>query len=378
MTNHSSVKKFSYVSFGGMMTTGIQAIFYIILALILDPGVYGKLSYFIALASTFAIISRFGVSSTVVVYQSQKKEILVDEANIFSLITAVIASLLLLLIDPFVAFLCLTISFFIMNQFNLLGIKNYKAYFSMGVLRSGIILFLPFILYFILNIEGILIGIAFANLFASMQFFKMLNLKIRSFHNLKSDYKVIIHNFGVEVSQTLPRWIDKLIIVPILGFAVTGIYQLNIQILLALTVLPIALRLFLLSEESAGLIHKKISFGVILGSIFLAIAGSLLSPYFVTEIFPNYIDGVEGLQIMVFAIIPFTITAMFIAKLQAKKSTKVGFSAVVSIGSLLALITILGEPYGIIGLSVAVLLSAILESLFVLVIFYLERKKGKT
>jgi hypothetical protein len=44
-----------------MITTGIQAIFYLILALILDPSTYGELSYLIALASTFAIISRVGI-----------------------------------------------------------------------------------------------------------------------------------------------------------------------------------------------------------------------------------------------------------------------------------------------------------------------------
>jgi hypothetical protein len=191
-----------------------------------------------------------------------------------------------------------------MNQYNLLGIKNYKSYFSIGALRSGIILFLPFTLYFILGIEGIIIDISLSNLFASFQLFKILNLKVKTFYNLKLDYKILIHNFGVEISQTLPRWIDKLIIVPIWGFAITGVYQLNIQVLVAASVLLIALRLFLLSEESSGLKHEKISLGIILSSIFLAIAVSQLSPHYIATLFPNYTDGIESLQIMIYAIIP--------------------------------------------------------------------------
>jgi O-antigen/teichoic acid export membrane protein len=69
---------------------------------------------------------------------------------------------------------------------------------------------------------------------------------------------------------------------------------------------------------------------------------------------------------------------MFNAKLQVLKSTKVGFSVIVSISSLLILIVILGELYGIMGLSISVLLSTILESLFLLAIFNIERRKSKT
>jgi len=62
-------------------------------------------------------------------------------------------------------------------------------------------------------------------------------------------------------------------------------------------------------------------------------------------------------------------TAILNAKLQAKQSTKVGFVAIARIVPLLVLIGILGNFYGLVGLSLAVLFSTIIESSFLFVLF---------
>ena len=55
-------------------------------------------------------------------------------------------------------------------------------------------------------------------------------------------------------------------------------------------------------------------------------------------------------------------------KLQANESTLVGYSAVVRIGSLIILIPILGDMFGLIGLSLSVLFSIIFHTISLLIV----------
>ena len=84
---------------------------------------------------------------------------------------------------------------------------------------------------------------------------------------------------------------------------------------------------------------------------------------------PKYSDGIIGLQILVLALIPTSISSILAAKLQAVESTKVGYSAIVSIGSLLILLGLLGNEYGILGLSLAVVVSSILTTIFLYCVY---------
>jgi len=82
---------------------------------------------------------------------------------------------------------------------------------------------------------------------------------------------------------------------------------------------------------------------------------------------------------MVISLIPLTVSAMFSAKLQARESTKIGYSAIVKIGSLLGLIIILAEPYGLLGLSISVLVSFIFNTIFLCILYYKkDNKNGKS
>ena len=70
-----------------------------------------------------------------------------------------------------------------------------------------------------------------------------------------------------------------------------------------------------------------------------------------------------------------TITSVFNAKLQAKESTKVGIPAIAKITSLIILLAILGYFFGLEGLSIAVLISSIIETIL---LFFLYIKQSKT
>jgi len=250
MEKDNSLKKFSYVVLGRILGSALLAIFFLIFATILEPQDYGEMGYLIALAGTFSVVSRFGLPQTVVVYLAKEKKLLSHQVNLLAVITASSATMILLFINEFVAFLCLGISFFFLYQHNLLGEKKYQRFLKSSILRNTLTLVIPFPLYFVLGIPGILLGMALGNIISSVWLVKSFSLKVKSFQLLKNNYKVLINNFGIDASISLVRTVDRLLIGTMFGFLFTGIYIFNMQILFGLEILPRILYLFLLSEKN--------------------------------------------------------------------------------------------------------------------------------
>lgn len=369
------LNNFMLVSSGRVISSALQAIFYIIFAILLSPEEYGNLSYLIAIAGVASIISRFGLTHSVVIFQAKSDYSTVNQINLLVLITTSIAAIILIPIDIFAAFLTLSSSVFLMYVHNLLGLKNYKKYFSYNLLKGSLIIVIPATGYYFFQLEGILFGMAIAYLLSSLPFFKSISFEKNLFQNFRNNFRIFLHNFGVDASTNLVKFIDKLVIAPIAGFAILGIYQLNLQILIGLEIIPIALHSYLLSEESSGNKHRKITGLVLLFSIFLVISIIFLSPFVIPEFFPQYIEGIESLQILVISLIPLTISSILNAKLQARNSTKVGYSAIIRIGSLLIMLVVLGSQFGLLGLSYSVLLSAIFNTIFLIYIFKSDNKE---
>ena len=134
----------------------------------------------------------------------------------------------------------------------------------------------------------------------------------------------------------------------------------------------------MLSEESSGKKHKKISYFVILSSVLISIAIIIFAPLIVEQIFPKYSEGIFGLQILVISLVPISISSIITAKMQAKESTRVGYSAIVNIGSLLILLGFLGNEYGLVGLSLAVVISAIIITIFLYFLYRQTLRQKKT
>jgi len=332
------------------------------------------MSYFIAFAGVTSIISRFGLNHSIVVYQAKNNELFVNNLNSLSIIIISFISIIILFFDPLIALLSFSSSLFLMSIQNQLGKKEYKKYLLLNILRGTLMLSLPITLYFYFDISGVLAGMSLAYIISSFSFFKIWKIKYFSIKFFKKNFLVLLHNFGVDSSTNFVRFVDKLVIVPILGFTSLGIYQLNLQILVGLELFPLALHSFLLSEESSGNRHKKISIFVVLISVFIVLLVYFLAPSIIFTLLPEYSEGIPSLQILIISLIPLSLASIFNAKLQSRESTKVGYSALVRIGSLIFFIAILGSQYDLIGLSLAVLFSSVLYSGFVIFLFKFESK----
>jgi len=215
MAQNSSAKNFSYVGIGRSISLFLQATFFLLFASLLDPEIYGQLNVILALAGTFATISRFGTGITLQVYQSKNESELADQVKTLFLVTTSAASLILLPIDAFAAVLCFCSSFVWMFLQNLLGLKKYKKFMIISILKSGLFFVIPILLYFVIEIPGIVLGIGIASLISSIPFIK--DFKIKSFTSLKYRYKFLFQNFLVE-SSSLSILIDKLLISYLFGF----------------------------------------------------------------------------------------------------------------------------------------------------------------
>jgi len=115
---------------------------------------------------------------------------------------------------------------------------------------------------------------------------------------------------------------------------------------------------------------------VVIGTVLLTIISIFLAPIVIESWFPKFSEGIFPLQILIISLIPLSFTAIFSAKLQAKESTKVGLTAIIRIGSLLVLIALLGNLYGLLGLSIAVLLSICVNTIFLGILYYKEKNKN--
>ena len=100
---------------GRVLSSAMMAVFFLIFATILEPSKYGEMGYLIALAGTFSVVSRFGLPQTVVVYLAKEKKLLAHQVNLLAVITSSAATIILLFINIYAAFLCLGISFFLVN-----------------------------------------------------------------------------------------------------------------------------------------------------------------------------------------------------------------------------------------------------------------------
>jgi len=367
MKQSDSVKQFSFVGLGRIISVVLNALFYLVIAALLDPKTFGELNVILALAGTFSTISLLGLNLSLQVYRAKTNDEICKQIITLFIITTTAAALILLLINQMAALLCIATSFFAMTQFNLLGLKKYKKFMFYSILKSGIYFAFSILLYFIFDINGIIFGMAISNFIGSIPFFK--NLTLRSFFGLKNYTKVLVHNFGIQSSINLPRVLDKLLIAPLFGLTVVGLYQFNLQFFMALYVFPTILSSYLITEESTGSRHQKLSYIVVSSAIVISIIVILLAPLLVPILYPKYSEGIQSLQVIVLAIIPSSFGAIYGSRLIAKESTKIGFSAIIRIGSLLLSLAILGEVYGLVGLSLAVLISESVDAIFVFILY---------
>jgi len=350
-------KGLALIGSADIIANAISAVFWLVIASLLLVEEYGEISYFIAIAS-ITICCVAGSPQALMVY-STKYEKIVPTLLLLTLIFTVAASLIAFIIVQRFEIIFLVFSFIVLEvSITLLVGKKLYTRYSKFLLTQKILQFAIGIgLSFSLGVNGVLIGIALANFVLIPIFYKELRRYKIDFSLLKPKKEFIINNQMIYLISVFRRDIDKIVIVPLLGFTVLGNFALTLQFFTIMMVLSSISYKYLLPKDVSGEKNAKLKKILILVSVLIALSGFFFSPYFIENFFTKFTESIIPIQIASFSVIPSTISVILFSKILALEKTRFLLIAnsvqlcVILIGTIF-----LGILYGIIGITIAFIL----------------------
>lgn len=342
----------------------ISAVFWFYFASVLGTEKYGEVGYYISLASIIGVVCFFGAGKTLMVYRAKQIPI---QSTVFligitlSLISATVLYAFLSNIGASMFVIGYTI--FGIASGELLGTKLYRSYFNYFLIQRIALLPLAVGLYYIMGPEGVILGYG-------LSYFHLIIVVIRGFKQTKVNFTLfkerinfVSHNYITDLSASFSSNIDRIILAPVFGFALLGNYQLSIQVLAVMSMLPSVVFQYLLPRESSGVPSKKLRHLTIITAVGLAVVASTAGPIILPLFFPGFDEAIFLVQIVSFVLIPRTVSLMYTSKfLSEEKSKIVLISAGVFLGSLVSLIFLLKDPLGIVGAAIAILVSSSVQA----------------
>jgi len=364
--NIKGLKDISTIGVASIAGSGISAIFWIYLAVLMGAENYGELAFYISIASVATSISFIGGPAAITVLVAKKIKI---ESTIYFLsITASIISGIVL----YIAFTNIGLSIYVLGAViynlsvsELLGRKRYREYSIYFTLQKILFVILALALYYMIGPDGVLIGIGLSFMPFLIQIYSGFRNHSISFQLLKTKWKFVTNNFFIDLSVVLNNQVDRLIIGPMFGFVILGNYYLAIQVLMVLTLVPEIVRKYTIPEDSSGVNTTKIKIITVGFSFVLALIGILVVPQVLPIFFSEYNESVELIPLISLTIIPATISGLYNSKFLAhEKSNYVVIINIVSTIVLISGVFILGQFLGVIGLAYSFLLSNIVKAVF--------------
>ena len=362
-----------HVTIGQVGAAALGAVFWFVLAGLLNPGDYGQINWLISIAmfaSTFCVL---GLGRTIVTYYPKEgSEEFVGGAVAIVLVASLAVGIAMgLLVEPLVGLLIVGLSLFSMTISYEFGRRRYRRYMWISLGAKLAVLPLAVVLYFILGFPGVLLSYAIPLLV-----FGLLSLRhVRSnpgINEVRGKADFALKSFGVDITTGSTGLLDKILIGGFFGMAMLGFYQLAYQIFVLLSVLPGILFSYLLPEKSAGAKTKEVETLGILASVALAVSTVLLSPIIIPRVFPSFAESVPLIQIMSLGVIPFTIAVTRMSGLYAhEKPGAVLISYLFAIAAGIVGILTLGRIFGGVGLAVSAVL---LQSTLAVSLIFFEKR----
>lgn len=364
-----SYKGLSTLGISNVLSSIIAVVFWFLVAFIVETEDYGRISFFISIALIVSAFATPGISNTLMVYGSKDIKIRAP-LFLFAIILVTIASIIVFfIINDFATSLFLFgYATFSLTISELLGRKLFGQILKISVIQKILSIATSVSLYYVIGLDGIILGLALSYLIYIPKFVVILKQFSFNFSVLKKYKGFMQDNFGFDLSRILTTQVDKLIIFPLFGFLTLGNYFLAIQVLAIGIIIPGTVYQYLLPQESKVKSFKNLKIATIIFAGIIAILTIVLAPVLLPILFPNFVDVVEMIQIMILAIFPQTINLMYITKFLTK-----GKSRVVLIGSALFIIVqistivVLGNMIGIYGIALALLFGHVVEFFYLMI-----------
>ncbi len=361
-------KGLGILSFSDISGTAITSIFWFYMASVIQPEEYGEIFYFISIVAIAFNLSNIGTQNNMVVLTAKGKN-LESTLNFLSIMFGVISSLALIIIFYQIDIIILLFGYLIngLSLGYLIGKQFYSQYGKYLLLQKILTVILGLSFFYFFGADGIItaLGISYVGFIAVIIKFHK-NSRI-DFLEFKNNFSFIWHNFSLKFIGALRENIDKLIIVPIIGFSFLGNYALTMQVIALMSMPNAIFYKYMLTNDSRRVQNKTLKRLYLLGATGLAIVCSVFLPIIVPDIFPNFTEmGI--LQIMSFVLIPKAIVSIKYSEfLGEEKSKPVFLSAIVGLISMVTGIAILGSVYGAFGIAITYVLTTSLMAIFLLI-----------
>jgi len=306
------------------VTSAIGGVFWFFMASSLGTEKYGEVSYLISIGVITSTISLSGSANTLIVYLAKGEKI---QSTVFfisitaSLISAVV--LFLFVNNVEISIYVIGSVIFTLATSDLLGRKLYAEYAKYMITQKILLVGLALSMYYVIGFQGIILGIA-------LSFFPYSFLLYKEFKKANIDFNIIrkrsgfmVNSYVLDLTNAFNGSLDKILIAPIVGFALLGNYQLGIQFMAVLSIIPGIIYNYTLPHDSSGNPNVFLKKLTIIGSVVLAVLSVVLAPVVLPTLFPTYNESVQIIQIMSVSIIPATIVSMLVSKFLGSGNSKI-------------------------------------------------------
>jgi len=357
-----------YTTIGNIGASVLGGLFWFVLASLLAVDNYGIVNYYIALANIFVAIGLVGLDSTMITFLAKGEKNIHYQATSLTLISALITGLILSIYNWTAGILAASMILFIMTLAETLGKRTYRQYALLSITQRIAQMIFSIVLYFPFGITGLLVGYFAGNLLFSI---KLLSRAIPNFtlhfDEIKLKRNFALHSYGANIVRNFTLYLDKLIIAPLFGYYLLGLYQLAFQFFLFLSIIPLSLYSYLLPEESCGKNNRTIKMLGLGFSIVAALAALLSLPTVIEKFFPTFLDSIPIVRIMSLAVIPATVVAILNATLLGRGSSRIVFTGGITyMITLIIGVAVLGQVLGAIGLAVTILTAQTIQATYLI------------
>ena len=356
------IRDISTIGGADIFGTVMSAVFWFYLASQIEPSSYGEIGWFLGIAGLFSGIALFGTANTITVYTAKKTQIQ-STLNFISLSASVILSFIVIVLFP--SFYTIDIGIiliaFVINTLaigDLLGRKQYSNYSKYTLVQKGLTLGLGFSFFYFFGYESIIFALAISYVLHFKRIFSIFKEMKINFNLIKPRIGFIGNNYFMSMLTIASGQVDKIVVAPLLGFAILGNYSLSVQVISVMLILPNVFQKYLLPQESTGVKNKKPKIIVIVFSVFITILGIFVAPILINELFPKFSEAVDAIRIMSIVIIPTTISLILESEfLGNEKSRVVLIGTAILVTSLIIGMLVLGSLMGIEGVAYSLVIA---------------------
>ena len=372
------IKELVTLGSGDVIGSVLSAIFWFYLASQIKPDAYGEIHWFLSIAGFFSYMAMFGTLNTITVYTAKNIKIQ-STLYLISLIASIILSLMVIIVFPgfYEIDSAVILIAYVINTLavgDLLGRKLYSAYSKYVLVQKGLTLGLGLIFFYSFGYESILFALGLSYVFYVKRIFMVFRTQKINFNLVKERLGFITNNYIMLNVVLLNGQIDKLIIAPLLGFALLGNYSLALQGVGILLIFSSIFYKYILPQDSSRKNTGTLKIFGILVSIPISLVGIFLGPILIEEFFPKYIETVDAIQIMSLVIVPTIIALIFESQfLGSEKSKVVLIGNAISTVILISGMIVLGLNFGIIGLAWSLVLATSTKTIFFLFAYYKDK-----